>query len=207
MITVHHLNNSRSQRVLWMLEELGLAYDVRHYQRDPQTLFAPTELRQIHTLGKSPTLEDNGLVLVESGAILEYLVEKTNGMFGPTEESEAVLRYRMFMHYAEGSVMPPLLLKLVLARIPVMGRIAIKRIQPMIDIHLDYIEAELSRRAWFAGNDITAADVMMSFPIEAARNRGGLNESRPYTLAWLAKIQARPAYQRAIKVGGPYAYG
>lgn len=160
MITVHHLNNSRSHRVLWMLEELDLSYEVRRYQRDARTLVAPPELRQIHPLGKSPILEDNGLVLVESGAILDYLVDKANGIFGPAEENEAALRYRMFMHYAEGSVMPPLLLKLGLARIPVIGRIAIKRMQPMIDVHLDYIEAELSRRAWFAGNNITAADVM-----------------------------------------------
>lgn len=207
MIIVHHLNNSRSQRILWMLEELGLPYDLRRYERDPTTLFAPPELRRVHPLGKSPVIEDDGNVLVESGAIVEYLVEKAGNRLGPSAEPEVALRYRMFLHYAEGSVMPPLLLKLVLSRIPIMGRIAIKRIQPMIDVHLDFIEAELAGRPWFAGSTMTAADIMMSFPIEAARDRGGLDETRPNTLAWLQKVQARPAYRRAMEAGGPYAYG
>ena len=116
------------------------------------------------------------------------------------------MRYRFWLHYAEGSLMPPLLVKLVLTRIPLFGKAAQKRIQPMIDTHLDYIEAELSQRPWFAGDQLTAADVMMSFPLEAARSRGGLDQSRPATIAWLAKIHARPAYQAALAKGGPYAY-
>jgi glutathione S-transferase len=203
---VHHLNNSRSQRILWMLEELGLPYELRRYERDPKTLFAPDELKRVHPLGKSPVLEDDGRIVVESGAIVEYLVEKSGGTLGPPPERDGQLRYRMFLHYAEGSVMPPLLLKLVLNRIPIMGKIAISRIQPMIDVHLDYVEAQLSERPWFAGDDISAADIMMSFPLEAARSRGGLDETRPATMAWLAKVHARPAYRRALEVGGPYAF-
>ena len=203
---VHHLNNSRSQRILWMLEELGLPYELRRYERDPETMFAPAELRKVHPLGKSPVLEDEYRMLVESGAIVEYLVDKSGGKFGPPSDRDGQLRYRMFLHYAEGSMMPPLLIKLVLSRIPIMGKVAMKRIQPMIDVHLDYVEAELSRRPWFAGDDLSAADVMMSFPLEAARSRGGLDESRPSTIAWLERVQSRPAYQRALEVGGPYAY-
>ncbi|MCW2351451.1 glutathione S-transferase family protein [Sphingobium sp. B12D2B] len=202
---VHHLNNSRSQRILWMLEELGLPYELRRYERDPETMFAPAALKAVHPLGKSPVLEDEGRTLIESGAIVEYLVEKS-GQFGPPDDADGRLQYRMFLHYAEGSMMPPLLLKLVLARIPLVGKVAVKRIQPMIDVHLDYVEAELSRRPWFAGNQISGADVMMSFPLEAARSRGGLDESRPATIAWLDRVQSRPAYQRALETGGPYAY-
>lgn len=206
MITVHHLNHSRSQRVLWMLEELELPYDIRFYARDTKTMLAPPELRAVHPLGKSPVIEDDGHVIAESGAIVEYLAAKT-GRLGPPEDAEAALRYRFFLHYAEGSAMPPLLLKLVMSRVPIMGKIALKRIQPMIDVHLDYIESELAQRPWFAGDAISGADIMMSFPLEAARSRAGLDSSRPHTIAWLEKIQARPAYQRALKAGGPYAYG
>lgn len=203
---VHHLNNSRSQRILWMLEELDLPYELRRYERDPKTMLAPPALKAVHPLGKSPVLEDDGRKIVESGAIVEYLVEKSGGRLGPPSEQDGLLRYRMFLHYAEGSVMPPLLLKLVLSRVPIMGKIAIRRIQPMIDVHLDYIEAELSQRPWFAGEAISAADIMMSFPLEAARSRGGLDETRPHSIAWLDKIHARPAYRRALEVGGAYAY-
>ncbi|MFC4255002.1 glutathione S-transferase [Altererythrobacter xixiisoli] len=206
MIRVHHLNNSRSQRILWLLEELGLPYEVRRYERDPQTMLAPPTLRQLHPLGKSPVLEDDGLILIESGAIVEYLVAKTGGRLGAPADGSAQLLYRQFLHYAEASLMPPLLLKLVLSRVPIMGRLAIKRIQPMIDVHLDYVESELARRPWFAGEEMTAADIMMSFPLEAATHRGGLDHSRPLTMAWLAKIHARLAYQRALQAGGEYAY-
>ncbi|BAK67156.1 glutathione S-transferase [Sphingobium sp. SYK-6] len=206
MIIVHHLDNSRSQRVLWLLEELGLPYEIRRYQRDPATLFAPPELRRVHPLGKAPVIEDEGRVIAESGAIVEYLVEKADGRFGPPAGRDAALRYRMFLHYAEGSVMPPLLVKLVLSRVPIMGRIAMRRIQPMIDVHLDYIEAELAQRPWFAGEQISGADIMMSFPLEAARARGGLSEERPNITAWLDKVHARPAYRTALEKGGPYAY-
>ena len=210
MIIVHHLENSRSQRILWMLEELGLPYQIKRYERNKQTMLAPPELKRVHPLGKSPVIEDadvqGGQVVAETGAIVEYLVDKADGKLGAPANRADALRYRFWLHYAEGSMMPPLLLKLVLARIPIMGKVAVKKIQPMIDVHLDYVESELSQRPWFAGNEMTAADIMMSFPLEAARSRGGLNESRPATIAWLAKVHARPAYQAGLKKGGPYAY-
>jgi len=205
-IIVHHLENSRSQRILWMLEELGLPYEVKRYERNKQTMLAPPELKQVHPLGKSPVIADGDTVVAETGAIIEYLVEKADGQLGPLAHRESVLRYRQFLHYAEGSLMPPLLVKLVLTRVPLLGKTAAKRIQPMIDVHLDYVESELSQRAWFAGDEMTAADIMMSFPLEAARNRAGLGPSRPHTIAWLDTIHARPAYQTALARGGPYAY-
>ena len=204
-LIVHHLNNSRSQRILWMLEELGLPYEIRHYERDPQTMLAPASLRQVHPLGKSPVLEDGSLKLVETGAICEYLVEKT-GRLGPAADTESRLRYRQFLHYAEGSVMPPLLLKLGFSKIPLLGKVAMRKVQPMIDVHLDYIEQELKSRPWFAGDNLTAADVMMSFPLEAACSRAGLGPSRPATMAWLKKVHDRPTYKAALKKGGPYDY-
>jgi len=205
-IIVHHLENSRSQRILWMLEELGLPYEVKRYERNKQTMLAPPELKQVHPLGKSPVIADGDTVVAETGAIIEYLVEKADGRLGPLAHRESVLRYRQFLHYAEGSLMPPLLVKLVLTRVPLLGKTAAKRIQPMIDVHLDYVESELSQRAWFAGDEMTAADIMMSFPLEAARSRAGLGPSRPHTIAWLDTIHARPAYQAALARGGPYAY-
>ena len=208
-IIVHHLENSRSQRILWMLEELGLPYEIRRYERDKQTMLAPPALKTIHPLGKSPVIQDTAdgdRVVAETGAIVEYLVDKADGRLGAPASRDGSLAYRFWLHYAEGSLMPPLLLKLVIGRIPVLGKSATKRIQPMIDVHLDYIETELAKRAWFAGDRMTAADVMMSFPLEAARSRGGLDESRPATIAWLAKVHARPAYQSALAAGGPYAY-
>ncbi|MET0238697.1 MAG: glutathione S-transferase [Sphingobium sp.] len=207
MITVHHLENSRSQRILWLLEELGLPYRVERYERDAATMFAPPELRRVHPLGKSPVIVDeDGSTIAETGAIAEYLVEKAGGTLGPPEERQARLHYRYFLHYAEGSLMPPLLIKLVLGQIPIMGKIAQGRMQPMIDVHLDFVEQQLSQRPWFAGDDFTAADIMMSFPLEAARDRGGLDGSRAATIAWLEKIHARPAYQAALASGGPYKY-
>lgn len=210
MIVVHHLENSRSQRILWMLEELGLPYEIKRYERDKETMLAPPELARVHPLGKSPVIEDitgeGSRVIAETGAIVEYLVEKADGMLGAPAHRDAALRYRFWLHYAEGSLMPPLVIKLILNRIPVVGGQVAKRIQPMIDRHLDYVESELARRPWFAGDDMTAADVMMSFPLEAARNRGGLDTSRPATMAWLEKVHARPAYQAALVRGGPYAY-
>ena len=206
MMIVHHLENSRSQRVLWMLEELGLPYEIHRYERDRKTMLAPAELARVHPLGKSPVIEDEGRVIAETGAIVEYLVEKADGKLGAPPHRDAALRYRFFLHYAEGSVMPPLLVNLVLSRVPIMGKVAIKRIQPMIDRHLDFIEAELTGRSWFAGDQLSAADVMMSFPLEAARARGGLDEHRPATIEWLDRIHARPAYRAALEKGGPYAY-
>ncbi len=212
MIIVHHLNNSRSQRILWMLEELDMTYEIRFYKRDPKTMLAPREMRQVHPLGKSPILEDTdgpggmGVTLVETGAICEYLVDKTGGRLGPPPSGEGHLLYRQFMHYAEGSLMPPLFAKLVVSRVPFLGKKAAQRIQPMVDVHLDFVERELSRRPWFAGGEMTAADIMMSFPLEAARSRAGLGESRPATIGWLERIHARPAYQTALSKGGEYAY-
>jgi glutathione S-transferase len=206
LIVVHHLENSRSQRVLWLLEELGLPYEVRRYERDRKTMLAPPELRRVHPLGKSPVIEDEGRVVAETGAIVDYLVEKADGRLGPPRRRGDVLRYRHFLHYAEGSLMPPLLVMLVVRRLGWLGRPARKPIQKMIDAHLDWLEAELTKRPWFAGDAFSAADVMMSFPLEAARHRAGLDESRPNLIDWLERIHARPAYGTALKKGGPYAY-
>jgi glutathione S-transferase len=206
MIIVHHLENSRSQRILWMLEELGLPYEVKRYERNAKTMLAPPELKRVHPLGKSPVIQDGDTVVAETGAIVEYLVEKADGGLGPPPHRDAILRYRFFLHYAEGSMMPPLLIMLVLGRIPILGKRAQTRIQPWIDNHLDYLEQELSGREWFVGDALTAADVMMSFPLEAARQRAGLGPSRPNLTAWLGRVHARPAYQRALERGGPYAF-
>lgn len=212
-IIVHHLENSRSQRVLWLLEELGMPYEVRRYERDPKTMLAPAALRRIHPLGKSPVIEDDeepggvgGRVLAETGAIVSYLIDKADGRLGPPARRDDALQWRFWLHYAEGSLMPPLLLLLVLGRIPIMGKRVAKRVRPMADVHLDFVERTLAERLWFAGDEITAADIMMSFPLEAARTRAGLDASRPHTIAWLDRIHARPAYQRALTVGGPYVY-
>ncbi|MBB1602887.1 glutathione S-transferase [Variovorax sp. UMC13] len=220
MITVHHLNNSRSQRVLWLLEELGLPYDIVRYERDPKTMLAPPELRKVHPLGKSPVVTtDEGLVLAESGAIIETLIERHGqGRLAPAAGSAEALRYRYWLHYAEGSAMPPLLLKLIFDRIesskmpffvkPVARMIAGKAkagfVAPNLKTHLDFMEGELGQGAWFAGPEFTGADIQMSFPLEAARARGGLDASRPRLMAWLERIHARPAYRRALERGGPY---
>ena len=206
MILVHHLENSRSQRILWLLEELGLPYEVRRYERDRKTMLAPPELRRVHPLGKSPVIEDEGRVVAETGAIVEYLVEKADGRLGPPRRREELLRYRHFLHYAEGSLMPPLLVMLVVRRLGLLGRPARAPIQKMIDTHLDWLETELSGRPWFAGEAFSAADVMMSFPLEAARSRAGLDDRRPNLVDWLERIHARPAYGAALKKGGHYAY-
>ena len=207
-LIVHHLENSRSQRILWMLEELGLPYEIKRYERNKKTMLAPPELKRVHPLGKSPVLEDTdaGKILIETGAIVEYLVELADGKLGAPAHRDDVLRYRQYLHYAEGSLMPPLLLLLVVNRIPLMGKTAAKRVQPMIDVHLDFIETELASRPWFAGTEISGADIMMSFPLEAACSRAGLDPSRPATMAWLEKVHARTAYQAALVKGGPYAY-
>lgn len=215
MILVHHLENSRSQRVLWLLEELGLDYEVRRYARNPKTMLAPPELRRVHPLGKSPVIEDpgsgsgagEGRVVAETGAIVEYLIEKAEGRLGPPARREAVLRYRHFLHYAEGSLMPVLFTLLVIRRLGLLGRPARPTLLAMAARHLDWLEAELADRPWFAGEDFTAADIMMSFPIEAARGRAGLDESRPRLIDWLERIRARPAYGAALARGGPYRIG
>ncbi|MBB5709167.1 glutathione S-transferase family protein [Sphingomonas xinjiangensis] len=206
MIIVHHLENSRSQRILWLLEELGLAYEVRRYERNKTTMLAPAGLRRVHPLGKAPVIEDGDQMVAETGAIIEYLVEKADGRLGAPAHRADALRYRHFLHYAEGSLMPPLFTTLVLSRVPLFGKTAIKKFKPMVDVHLDYVEAELAQRPWFAGKELTAADVMMSFPLEAAVTRAGATQGRPHLAAWLEKVHARPAYQAALKAGGPYAY-
>jgi glutathione S-transferase len=205
MIVVHHLENSRSQRILWLLEELGLPYEVRRYERNPKTMLAPPELRRVHPLGKSPVIEDEGRAIAETGAIVDYLVEKTGGLGAPPDPDDR-LRYRFFVHYAEGSMMPPLLAMLVVRRLGLLGRPARGPLQKMFDRHLDWLESELASRPWFAGDEFTAADVMMSFPLEAARHRAGLGETRPNLIGWLERIHARPAYRAALSRGGPYAY-
>ncbi|HWU96331.1 MAG TPA: glutathione S-transferase [Sphingomonas sp.] len=205
-VIVHHLENSRSQRVLWLLEELELPYEVKRYQRNKATMLAPPELRRVHPLGKSPVIEHGGNVIAETGAIVEYLVELGDGKLGMPGHREDALRWRHYLHYAEGSLMPPLFTKLVLSRVPLFGKMAQKKFQPMIDVHLDYVEHELAERNWFAGAEFTAADVMMSFPLEAAVTRANATEGRPHIAAWIARIHARPAYQAALAAGGPYAY-
>ncbi|MFL6756322.1 MAG: glutathione S-transferase family protein [Sphingomicrobium sp.] len=205
-LIVHHLQNSRSQRVLWLLEELGLPYEVRRYERNSKTMLAPPELKNIHPLGKSPVIEDEGMVIAETGAIIDHLVTKADGRFGPPADAQSKNRYRFYLHYAEGSLMPWLLVMLVIRRLGLFGRPARPTVQGMVDQHLDFLESELASRAWFAGDEFTAADVMMSFPLEAARDRAGLDSSRPKLLNWLERIHARPAYQAALARGGPYAY-
>jgi glutathione S-transferase len=206
MITVHHLENSRSQRILWLLEELEIAYEVRRYKRNSRTLLAPPELRSVHPLGKSPVIDDDGLVVAESGAIVDYLVEKSGGRFGPPGDREGALRYRQFLHYAEGSLMPPLFAMLVVRRLGLLAYPARRPLLRMFARHLDYLDDELADRPWFAGKEISAADVMMSFPLEAAIERAGLGPDRRNVWNWLERIHARPAYQKALEAGGPYAY-
>ena len=218
MLVVHHLNHSRSQRVLWLLEEMGLPYDIKRYERERSGL-APKSLREVHPLGKSPVLVDGKQVLAESGAILEYLVDRHGkGRFAPPPGTPERLRYTYWMHYAEGSAMPPLLMKLVFDRIesgpmpffvrPIARGISSKVkgmfIGPQIRTHLDFMEASLNDAPWFAGAEFSAADIQMSFPVEAAAARAGLDASRPRLMDFLARIRARPAYQRALERGGPY---
>jgi glutathione S-transferase len=206
MIIVHHLENSRSQRILWLLEELQLPYEVRRYARDPKSMLAPAALKAVHPLGKSPVIEDEGRTIAETGAIVEYLTERAGGRLGPPANREAVLRYRQFLHYAEGSMMPPLLALLIIGRLGILGKPAKAPVQAMMDNHLDWLETELAGRDWFAGGAFTAADIMMSFPLEASRARAGLGASRPHLIDWLERIHARPAYGAALARGGPYAY-
>lgn len=205
-IIVHHLENSRSQRILWLLEELGLRYEVCRYERDIKTMMAPPALKAIHPLGKSPVIEDAELVIAETGAIVEYLVARADGRLGPPAHRDEALRWRHFLHYAEGSMMPPLLALLVIGKMGPLGWPARKPLNRMLAVHLDWLETELSGRPWFAGDHFTAADVMMSFPIEAARTRGMADQDYPVLIEWLGRIHARPAYARALETGGPYAF-
>lgn len=219
MITVHHLNNSRSQRVLWLLEELGMPYEVKRYQRDAKTMLAPKELRAVHPLGKSPVITDNGHTIAETGAIIDYILDTYGmGRLIPKPGTPERLRYIYWLHYAEGSAMTPLLLKLVFSRIPanapgllrgligsVMKQAQARLSDPQIAMHTGYWDDELSKAQWFAGADFTAADIMMSFPLEAAAHRAGAR-SRPMIASFLDRIHQRPAYIAALKKGGPYDY-
>ena len=220
MLTVHHLNNSRSQRVLWLLEELGVPYEIVRYQRQSD-MRAPPELRAIHPLGKSPVITDGGNTIAESGAIVEYLVDSYgNGRLIPPEKTPERLRYTYWLHYAEGSAMPPLLLKLLFTvmpkRAPALLRPLVRKVSnqalttlvhPQLRQHMAFWESELSKSEWFAGDDFTAADIQMSFPVEAAAARGGLEHGYSRSMAVLERIHARPAYKRALEKGGPYAVG
>jgi glutathione S-transferase len=225
VITVHHLNNSRSQRVLWLLEELGLPYEVKRYERDQQTMLAPPELLAVHPLGKSPVISDGGKVIAESGLIVEYLVDTygagSDGVnkLAPPRGTPAWLRYGYWLHYAEGSAMPPLVLKLIFTEIPkrrmpffirpivrrIAGEVQSGFVDPTITTHLKFWEAELGRSAWFAGDDFSAADIMMSFPLEAAGTRADFS-AFPRIRAVLDAMHARPAYKWALDRGGPYDF-
>ena len=218
MIVVHHLNNSRSQRVLWLLEELGAAYEIKPYQRDKKTMLAPPELRAVHPLGKSPVISDGGSTLAESGAIIEYLTERYGaGRLAPAAGTPERQRYTYWLHFAEGSAMPPLVMKLVLDRVkkgapffvrPIARRIADQVLDgfvlPNLERNLDFMESELAKSDWFAGTAFTSADIQMSFPLEAAAARGGLDARRQRTTAFLERIHARPAYRRALERGGKF---
>jgi glutathione S-transferase len=217
MITVHHLNNSRSQRVLWMLEELDQPYEIVKYERDPRTLIAPASLRAIHPLGKSPVITDGDATLAESGAILEYLVETYGkGKFAPAPGTPGYRLYRYFLHYAEGSLMPLLVMKLVFSKVrtdapflirpiakAIAGTVSSQFLDPNLATHLEFLADHLGKHTWFAGDELTAADVQMSFPVDAAvaRAAGGIS---PRLTEWLGRIKARPAYRRAIERGGGF---
>lgn len=222
MIKVHHLERSRSQRLLWLLEELGLQYELVRYARDPRTMLAPPQLREVHPLGKSPVLEEDGLVLAESGAIIEYLVERHDQAHrfwpspGPATDPDRV-RYRHWIHYAEGSAMPPLVMSLVFSRLrqapmpffarPIARGIVDKVMKtylgPQIRLQMAYMDAELGKHEWFGGERFSAADIQMSFPVEAACSRGDPGEF-PHLLRFVERIRERPAYQRAVERGGGF---
>lgn len=233
MITVHHLNNSRSQRVLWLLEELGLPYEIRKYERDAKTMLAPPALLEVHPLGKSPVITDTdidtdtptsgegNLTVAETGAIIEYILERYgNGRLLPPAGTPERLRYRYWLHFAEGSAMSPLLLKLIFTRIPtqpmpffvrpiargICDKVLATMVEPNVKRQLDFMEAELGNSEWFAGSEFSAADVQMSFPVEASAQRTGLDASRPKLMAFLKRIHARPAYRKALERGGPYSF-
>jgi glutathione S-transferase len=217
MLTVHHLNNSRSQRVLWLLEEFGVPYEIVRYERQPD-LRAPPELRAIHPLGKSPVVTDGGNVIAESGAIVEYLVSTYGGgRLIPPPGTPERLRYTYWLHYAEGSAMPLLLLKLLFSvmprRAPGLLRPLVRKVStqaltalvnPQLKQHMAFWESELQKSEWFAGDEFTAADIQMSFPVQAAAARGPLEQGHPRAMDFLERIEKRPAYQRAMEKGGPY---
>lgn len=219
MITVHYLENSRAHRILWLLEELEIPYDIKTYKRGPD-LRAPKSLKAVHPLGKSPVIEDDGKVYAESGAIIEYLLDTYGkGAFRPEQGTDAYRRYVYWLHYSEGSAMPLLLLKLLFSRIPsqvpfflkpmaamISKGVGSKLVDPQLADHTAYWESELAKDGLFAGRELTGADIAMSFPVEAAMSRAGGMENRPAIRSYLETIRARPAYQRALKRGGAYIY-
>jgi glutathione S-transferase len=213
VITVHHLNNSRSQRVLWLLETLGVPYEIRRYQRDPVTMLAPPELKAVHPLGKSPAITDGDLTLAESGLIIDYLIDRYGeGRLAPEKGSREHLDYQYWLHYAEG------LLKLIFRRVagtpapffvkPVLKKVAATAqngfVDPQLTLHLGYLEQHIEQAHWFTGGTLTGADMQMSFPLEAAAARFGF-ERYPALSGFLSRIHALPAYQRALEKGGPFA--
>ena len=203
MITVHHLNESRSQRILWLLEELAIPYDIKHYTRDAVTRLAPPELKAVHPLGKSPVLTDNGQTLIESGAIVDYLLRRHGkGYLRPATASADFESYNQWLHYAVGSAMLPLLLKLYVGRLGDAGAPLAPRINSEIANHLGYVNQALEGREWLVGDSLTGADIQMSFVGEAAR---GLRSEYPNMDAWVKRFQARPAYRKALERGGPYS--
>ena len=209
MIEVHHLNNSRSQRILWLLEELGLEYDIVRYQRDPVTRFAPPAIKAVHPLGKSPVIRDGGLVVAESGAIVEYLVGKYgNGRLAPAADfnSPDYVLYLQWLHFAEGSAMLPLLLKLYVGRLKEAGAPLWPRIDSELKNHFDYMSAALGTRDYFVANQFSAADIQLSFVLDAGASRGPLKDY-PNLVRLHERLKARPAYQRALERGGPYELG
>lgn len=230
MITLHHLNNSRSQRILWLMEELDIPYQIKFYQRDAKTMLAPPALKAVHPLGKSPVITDDGnplghdygqVTLAESAAIIDYLVKTyANGRLIPAENTRERIRYDYWMHYAEGSAMPPLVMKLIFKQIPkqkmpffvrpiaqkITERVLGTYIDPQLKLHLDYLSNELQPSGWFVGNEFSAADIQLSFPLEAASQRTTLKQDYPKLVDFLKRIHARPAYQRALQKGGAYAY-
>ncbi|MES2959401.1 MAG: glutathione S-transferase [Pseudomonadota bacterium] len=222
MITVHHLENSRSQRVLWLLEELNLTYHVKRYARDKKTSLAPPELEAVHPLGKSPVISDGSNVVAETGAIVEYLLDRAGGaLLRPAAGTPERLRFTYWLHFAEGSAMPPMVMALVFNKVrtapmpffakPIAKAIADKVmkgfVKPNIDRQLNFMEAELAARPWFAGEAFSAADIMMSFPLEAAASRAGMGARYPRIGEFLTRIHARPAYRQALERGGPYQLG
>jgi len=206
MIIVHHLNNSRSQRVLWLLEELGIEYEIKFYERDPKTMLAPESLRQVHSLGKSPVITDADLTIAESGAIVEYLVDRYgNGRLVPASGTPEHVRYTYWLHYAEGSAMPLLVMRLVLNNFGAGDSSVVSGfIAPQIKLHFDYIEGELRKSTWFVGEEFTAADIQMSFPLEVVAMLKEEVESQPKLKEFVERIHTRPAYKRALERGGTY---
>jgi glutathione S-transferase len=206
MIAVHHLDDSRSQRVLWLLEELGVPYEIAQHKRDPKTRLAPPELKRIHPLGKSPVIEDNGRVIAESGAIIDYILRKYgNGRLHPAPSDERYDDYVHWMHYAEGSGMPALIIRINVARVGDAAAPYLPRLDSEIALHLSYLKRALEGRAYILGDDLSAADIQLSFIGELAAARFGISEY-PNVENWIKRFQARPAYQAALTRGGTYSF-